>query len=155
DLAAQAGETLNAITTIQAYTFESRESARFGSNTEAAFRTAVRRIRARAWLTALVMLLVFGAVNAVMWIGGKAVFAGEMSAGELSAFVFYAVIGASSVGALSEVWGDVQRAAGAAERLMQLLATEPGIRAPAEPERLPDRPAGRLHFEALRFRYPA
>src|SRR3546814_407842 len=75
DLSAQAGETLNAITTIQAYTFEAREAARFGSNTEAAFTTAVRRIRARAWLTALVMLLVFGAVNAVMWIGGKAVFA--------------------------------------------------------------------------------
>ncbi len=155
DLAAQAGETLNAITTVQAYTFEARETARFAGNTEAAFATAVRRIRARAWLTALVMLLVFGAVNAVMWIGGKAVFAGEMSAGELSAFVFYAVIGASSVGALSEVWGDVQRAAGAAERLMQLLATEPGIQAPAEPQHLAEKPRGDLRFEDLRFRYPA
>ena len=155
DLAAQAGETLNAITTVQAYTYEARETARFAGNTEAAFATAVRRIRARAWLTALVMLLVFGAVNAVMWIGGKAVFAGEMSAGELSAFVFYAVIGASSVGALSEVWGDVQRASGAAERLMQLLATEPTVRMPASPAQLPARPAGRLAFEALRFHYPA
>lgn len=155
DLSAQAGETLNAITTVQAYTYEARESARFAAHTEAAFDTALRRIRARAWLTALVMLLVFGAVNAVMWIGGKAVFAGEMSAGELSAFVFYAVIGASSVGALSEIWGDVQRAAGAAERLMQLLASEPHIRAPMRPQSLPERPAGRLQFETVRFHYPA
>lgn len=155
DLAAQAGETLNAITTVQAYTYESREAARFGNHAEAAFGTAVRRIRARAWLTALVMLLVFGAVNAVMWIGGKAVFAGEMSAGELSAFVFYAVVGASAVGALSETWGDVQRAAGAAERLMQLLATEPVIRAPASPLQLPAQPTGHLQFDAVRFHYPA
>ncbi|WP_341895707.1 ABC transporter transmembrane domain-containing protein [Ferrovibrio terrae] len=155
DLAAQAGETLNAITTVQAYTYEAREATRFGGHAEAAFGTAVRRIRARAWLTALVMLLVFGAVNAVMWIGGKAVFAGAMSAGELSAFVFYAVVGASSVGALSETWGDVQRAAGAAERLMQLLATEPTIRAPATPLELPAQPAGRLQFDAVRFHYPA
>ncbi|MFN4309347.1 MAG: ABC transporter transmembrane domain-containing protein [Ferrovibrio sp.] len=155
DLSAQAGETLNAITTVQAYTYEQRETERFGANAEAAFGSAVRRIRARAWLTALVMLLVFGAVNAVMWIGGKAVFAGEMSAGELSAFVFYAVIGASSVGALSEIWGDVQRAAGAAERMMQLLATEPTVQAPANPEHLAVTPAGRLQFDAIRFHYPA
>ncbi|HLT79010.1 MAG TPA: ABC transporter transmembrane domain-containing protein [Ferrovibrio sp.] len=155
DLSAQAGETLNAIATVQAYTFETREAARFGDNAELAFATAVRRTRARAWLTALVMLLVFGAVNGVMWIGGKAVFAGEMSAGELSAFVFYAVIGASALGALSEVWGDVQRAAGAAERLMQLLATEPGIRAPEKPLALPARPAGALQFDVVEFRYPA
>lgn len=155
DLSAQAGETLNAVTTVQAYTYESRESARFSANTEAAFATAARRVRARAWLTALVMLLVFGAVNAVMWIGGKAVFAGEMSGGELSAFVFYAIIGASSVGALSEIWGDVQRAAGAGERLMQLLATEPTIRSPANPQHLPALPTGRLQFDAVRFHYPA
>lgn len=155
DLSAQAGETLNAITTLQAYTYESREAARFGTHAENAFATAVRRIRARAWLTALVMLLVFGAVNAVMWIGGKAVFAGEMSAGQLSAFVFYAIIGASSVGALSETWGDVQRAAGAAERLMQLLATQPNIRAPENPQQLPAKPAGGLQFDAVRFHYPA
>ncbi|HEX6958844.1 MAG TPA: ABC transporter transmembrane domain-containing protein [Ferrovibrio sp.] len=155
DLSAQASETLNAIGTVQAYTFEAREADRFAANAEAAFGTAVRRTRARAWLTALVMLLVFGAVNGVMWIGGKAVFAGEMSAGELSAFVFYAVIGASAVGALSEIWGDVQRAAGAAERLMQLLATEPSVKAPAEPARLPARPSGRLAFEDVHFHYPA
>ncbi|WP_374299954.1 ABC transporter transmembrane domain-containing protein [Ferrovibrio sp.] len=155
DLSAQAGETLNAITTVQAYTYETHEATRFAANAEAAFGSAVRRIRARAWLTALVMLLVFGAVNAVMWIGGKAVFAGEMSAGELSAFVFYAVIGASSVGALSEIWGDVQRAAGAAERLMQLLATEPTVKAPANPEQLASPPSGRLQFDAVRFHYPA
>jgi ATP-binding cassette subfamily B protein len=155
DLSAQAGETLNAITTVQAYTYETREATRFAANAEAAFGSAVRRIRARAWLTALVMLLVFGAVNAVMWIGGKAVFAGEMSAGELSAFVFYAVIGASSVGALSEIWGDVQRAAGAAERLMQLLATEPTVKTPDNPEQIASPPSGSLRFDAVRFHYPA
>ncbi|WP_430397877.1 ABC transporter transmembrane domain-containing protein [Ferrovibrio sp.] len=155
DLAAQAGETLNAISTVQAYTAEAREGRRFRGNAEAAFNTAVHRTRARATLTALVMLLVFGAVNGVMWIGGKAVFAGEMSGGELSAFVFYAIIGASSVGALSEVWSDVQRAAGAAERLMQLLATEPGIQAPSQPLALPTKPEGRVEFAELRFTYPA
>ncbi len=155
DLSAQAGETLNAITTVQAYTAEGREARRFGQNAESAFATAVRRTRARASLTALVMLLVFGAVNAVMWIGGKAVFAGEMSGGELSAFVFYAVIGAAAVGALSEVWGDVQRAAGAAERLMQLLSTEPTVRTPAQPLTLPAKPSGHVQFDNLRFIYPA
>jgi len=155
DLSAQAGETLNAITTVQAYTAEGREARRFGQNAESAFGTAVRRTRARASLTALVMLLVFGAVNAVMWIGGKAVFAGEMSGGELSAFVFYAVIGAAAVGALSEVWGDVQRAAGAAERLMQLLGTEPSVRAPTQPLTLPAKPSGHVQFDDLRFVYPA
>ncbi|MBP7064432.1 ABC transporter transmembrane domain-containing protein [Ferrovibrio sp.] len=155
DLSAQAGETLNAITTVQAYTAEAREARRFGQNAESAFGTAVRRTRARASLTALVMLLVFGAVNAVMWIGGKAVFAGEMSGGELSAFVFYAVIGAAAVGALSEVWGDVQRAAGAAERLMQLLGTEPGLPVPAQPLQLPARASGQVQFDAIRFAYPA
>ncbi len=155
DLSAQAGETLNAIQTVQAYTAEAREARRFGHNAENAFGTAVRRTRARASLTALVMLLVFGAVNAVMWIGGKAVFAGEMSGGELSAFVFYAVIGAAAVGALSEVWGDVQRAAGAAERLMQLLGTEPALAVPANPQRLPARASGQVQFEAVRFAYPA
>jgi len=155
DLAAQAGETLNAIGTVQAYTSEQREGARFAGNAEQAFLTAVRRTRARAWLTALVMLLVFGAVNGVMWIGGKAVQGGEMSGGELSAFVFYAVICAAAVGALSEVWGDVQRAAGAAERLMQLLETQPGIRAPASPQKLPARPSGALSFRDVQFSYPS
>ncbi len=155
DLAAQASETLNAIGTVQAYTSEAREAARFSANAENAFSTAVRRTRARAWLTAIVMLLVFGAVNAVMWIGGKAVYANEMSGGELSAFVFYAVICASSLGALSEVWGDVQRAAGAAERLMQLLDTQPDIRAPEQPASLPAKPAGIVAFQGVRFHYPA
>lgn len=159
DLAAQASETLNAIGTVQAYTSEAREAERFSDNAESAFNTAVRRTRARAWLTALVMMLVFGAVNGVMWIGGKAVYAGEMSGGQLSAFVFYAVICAAAVGALSEVWGDVQRAAGAAERLMQLLDTQPDIRAPQQPAKLPARQpnaqGGAVTFQAVHFNYPA
>src|SRR5256885_2154651 len=89
-------------------------------------------------LTALVMLLAFGAVGVILWIGGHDVLAGRISAGELSAFVFYAVLVAGAVGAVSEVIGDLQRAAGATERLMELLATEPGIRAPAHPQALPE-----------------
>ena len=155
DLSAFAGETLNAITTAQAYTHEPVDSRRFQDAAESVFATARRRIRARAWLTALVMLLVFGAVDWVLWIGGKAVFAGEMSAGQMSAFVFYAVIVASAVGALSEVWGDLQRAAGAAERLMELLAAKPQIHMPARPVPLPPRAEGAVRFEAVTFRYPS
>ena len=155
DLSAFAGETLNAITTAQAYTHEPVDSRRFHDAAESVFATARRRIRARAWLTALVMLLVFGAVDWVLWIGGKAVFAAEMSAGQMSAFVFYAVVVASAVGALSEVWGDLQRAAGGAERLMELLSAKPEIHVPASPLRLPAKTAGAVRFDAVGFRYPS
>ncbi len=155
DVSAQAQESLNAIQTVQANTHERHERERFARTVESAFTTARRRIGARAWLTGLVMLLVFGAVNTVMWIGGHAVYAGTMSAGQLTAFVFYAVMVAGGVGALSEVWGDVQRAAGAAERLMELLAAEPEIRTPANPVALPARPAGAVAFETVTFHYPS
>lgn len=155
DVSAQAQESLNAIQTVQANTHEPHERERFARTVEGAFTTARRRIGARAWLTGLVMLLVFGAVNTVMWIGGHAVYAGTMSAGQLTAFVFYAVMVAGGVGALSEVWGDVQRAAGAAERLMELLAAEPEIKAPANPAALPARPTGAVTFADVTFRYPS
>ena len=155
DMSAIAGETLNAIPTVQAYTHEPHDTRRFGAAAEGTFAVAIRRVRARAWLTALVMLLVFGAVDAVLWFGGKSVLDGSMSAGQLSAFVFYAVIVAAALGALSEVWGDVQRAAGAAERLMELLSTEPVIKAPAEPVVLPEPPIGAVCFEAVTFHYPS
>jgi ATP-binding cassette subfamily B protein len=155
DVSAQAQESLNAIQTVQANTHERHERERFARTVENAFATARRRIGARAWLTGLVMLLVFGAVNTVMWIGGHAVYQGTMSAGQLTAFVFYAVMVAGGVGALSEVWGDVQRAAGAAERLMELLASEPEIKAPAHPVALPARPNGAVAFEGVTFNYPS
>lgn len=155
DVSAQAQESLNAIQTVQANTHERHERERFARTVENAFATARRRIGARAWLTGLVMMLVFGAVNTVMWIGGHAVYQGTMSAGQLTAFVFYAVMVAGGVGALSEVWGDVQRAAGAAERLMELLASEPEIKAPAHPVALPARPNGAVTFEGVTFNYPS
>lgn len=155
DVSARAQESLNAIQTVQANTHEPYERERFAGVVEGAFAAARRRIGARAWLTGLVMLLVFGAVNTVMWIGGHAVYEGTMSAGQLTAFVFYAVMVAGGFGALSEVWGDVQRAAGAAERLMELLAAEPEIKAPANPASLPARPQGAVTFHDVTFHYPS
>src|SRR5437667_344808 len=108
-----------------------------------------------ALLVALVMLLAFGAVGVILWIGGHDVLAGRLSAGELSAFVFYAVLVAGAVGAVSEVIGDLQRAAGATERLMELLATEPAIRASANPQALPEPPRGEVRFERVGFHYPS
>ena len=155
DASAYAGETLGAMLTAQAYTHEDIDRKRYGDATENAFATSVRRIKARAWLTALVMLLVFGAIDGVMWYGGKAVFDGTLSAGTLTAFVFYAVVVASALGALSEAWGDVQRAAGAAERLMELLAAKPGIAAPPNPAALPEPARGAVSLADVTFHYPA
>jgi ATP-binding cassette subfamily B protein len=130
DSSALAGETLSAIQIVQAYAREAFESARFSASTEEAFQAAVRRTRARSTLTALAIVLVFGAIVFVLWLGAQAVLQGRMSAGELTQFILYAAIVAGSVGALSEVMGDVQRAAGAAERLLELLAAQPRIVGP-------------------------
>jgi len=143
------------VQTVQSFTQEERESSRFAELTENAFVTAVHRIRARAWLTAAVILLVFGAVDGVLWIGARDVGGGGMSSGELAAFVFYAVVVAGSVGALSEVWGDLQRAAGACERLLELLSTKPDIAAPADPQAMPRPAQGAVTFENVVFHYPA
>ncbi|WP_119418479.1 ABC transporter transmembrane domain-containing protein [Desertibaculum subflavum] len=154
DLSARAGETLNAVETVQANTAELRERAAFGTDAEGAFRAAIRRVKARAWMTAAVMLLVFGAVDGVLWIGSKDVLTGAMSPGELTAFIFYAVVVAGAVGALSEVWGEVQQAAGAAGRLIELLDTAPAIAVPVHPVPLPAVVQGALRFEQVSFRYP-
>jgi ATP-binding cassette subfamily B protein len=155
DLGAYVDETLVSIRTVQAFGHELIDRRRFASRAEDAFDTAVARVRARAMLTALVILLVFGAISLVLWIGGRDVLAGRISAGELSAFVFYAVVVAGAVGAISEVIGDLQRAAGATERLIELLGAEPEIAAPAEPLPLPDPPRGALAFQEVVFHYPA
>jgi len=155
DVSAYIDEALHEIRTVQSYVHEGRDRERFGERVEQAFGTAVRRIGQRALLVALVMLLAFGAVGVILWIGGHDVLAGRISAGELSAFVFYAVLVAGAVGAVSEVIGDLQRAAGATERLMELLATEPAIRAPANPQALPDPPRGEMRFERVTFHYPS
>jgi ATP-binding cassette, subfamily B, bacterial len=153
DVSAYAGEALDAIRVMQAFTHEAVDRERFTEKVEEAFAMSVRRIRVRAVLTACVILLVFSAVGVILWMGGSAVIEGRMSGGDLSAFIFYAIVVAGSVGALSEVVGDLQRAAGATERLVQLLGTAPDIAAPAEPAALPE-PHGAVAFEDVAFSYP-
>ena len=166
DSSALAGETLSAIQIVQAYAREAFEAARFRSAAEDAFQAAVRRTRARAILTGLAIVLVFGAIVFVLWLGAQAVLQGRMSAGELTQFILYAAIVAGSVGALSEVMGDIQRAAGAAERLLELLAAEPRIVGPQDRSAAPIPPAraagvaggaggAAVSFESVSFHYPS
>ncbi len=154
DASALAGETLNAVPTVQAAGQEAFETDRFGTVVEQAFATANRRNIARAALTALVIAFISGAIVAVLWVGAQNVMSGRMSPGELGQFVLYALILAGGIGALSEVWGEVQKAAGATERLFELLAIEPLVKAPANPVALPEPPRGEVRFEHVSFRYP-
>lgn len=155
DVGHRIDETLNAIPTVQAFAREGHERGRFARAVEEAFGVARRRILARALLTATVILLVFGGIAGVLWMGGHDVLAGRISGGDLAAFVFYAVVVAGAAGAVSEVYGDLQRAAGAAERLCELLASEPAIASPATPVALPQPSPGRIAFRGVSFRYPA
>jgi len=155
DLAAHAEESLNAVRTVQAFGHEAADAARFGAAVDRSLATAFKRIAARAAMTGLVMLLVFGAVGFILWLGGRDVVAGRITAGELSAFVFYAIVVASAVGALSEVMGDLQRASGASERLLDLLATLPDLAVPAKPVALPTPARGEVSFERVVFHYPS
>ncbi|MEK6317790.1 MAG: ABC transporter transmembrane domain-containing protein [Burkholderia gladioli] len=151
---ALAGEVLNAMPTVQSYTQEVREAQRFGTAVESAFDTALTRIRARASLTAVVIVFVFAAIVFVLWLGAQAVLAGRMTAGQLSQFILYAVFTAGAVGAIAEVWGDLQRAAGATERLLQLLAARSPVEQATETTALPARGAG-IRFDAIGFSYPS
>ena len=153
DSSAIAGETFNAIHTVQANVAEGRESTRFGDAVRNTLATARRRIRMRATLTAVVIMLTFGAVTLVLWIGAKAVLAGTLSGGELGQFVLYAVFAAGSVGAVSEVWGDVQRASGAMGRLAELLTITPRIAEPAPALPAPAALRQSLTLEAVDFHY--
>ena len=155
DVGAYAEEMINAIRTVQAFTHEAADRADFRARVAASFDVAISRIRVRAFLTAVVILLAFGAVAFVLWIGGYDVVQGRMSGGQLTAFVFYAILVAFAVGTLSEVFGDLQRAAGATERLLELLAIKPDIAAPEHPSALPVPPQGRIDFESVTFFYPA
>jgi ATP-binding cassette, subfamily B, bacterial len=154
DAGAHIDETINAVRTVQAFTHEAHERDRFAGRAEAAFMAAIDRVKVRAVLTAIVIFLVFGAVGVVLWQGGHAVIDGSISPGELSAFVFYAVVVAGAVGALSEVVGELQRAAGATERLMELLATRSDITVPASPKAFPEPARGAIVFDDVTFRYP-
>lgn len=153
DTSAYASETINAIQTVQSFTHEDTDRTRFSTAVEATFSTARKRVLARSVMTALVIVLVFSSIVGVLWIGAQAVIAKEMTGGELSAFILYAVIVASGLGALSEVWGEVQQAAGAVERIFEILGTEPKVKAPASPKTLPA-PRGEVAFEDVVFEYP-
>lgn len=153
DISAHAEETLGAIRTIHAMALEGAENNRFGALIDDTVRVSLNRIRLRALLTAIVICLVFGAVVTVLYIGGQDVVAGRISAGDLSKFIFYSVVVAGALGAVSEVFGELQRAGGATERLMELMALTPEITAPAEPYHFTRAPQGRLSFEHVTFHY--
>jgi len=157
DASALAGEILNAMPTVQAFTHERIEAGRFGTTVEDAFSTAMRRIRARSVLTMLAIVLVFGAIVFVLWLGAHAVLSGAMTGGDLGQFILYASIVSGAIGALSEVMGEAQRAAGAAERLLELLAVRSSIQDPVQPRTLPARAAGgaALQLAGVNFSYPS
>ena len=155
DVGAFAEESFNAIQTVQAFTHETEDRKRFDVQVKNAFDTAIRRTWARGLLSAIVILLVFNAIAVILWIGGQGVLSGEISGGELAAFVFYASVVAFSVGIISEVFGELQRAAGATERLIELLEEEPEILAPANAISMPDPSQGRVYFDGVTFHYPS
>jgi ATP-binding cassette subfamily B protein len=155
DTSGLADETLNAIQTVQAFTLEPLQSKRYSQAVAESFKAAIRRVRTRAFLTALGITLVFGAITIILWTGSRAVLAGSMTGGELAQFLMYSMFVGSSAAGLSEVWGEVQRGAGAMERLSELLIARPAIRAPEKPLALPGRASGRISFKHLRFHYPS
>jgi ATP-binding cassette subfamily B protein len=154
DAASSAAEALDAIETVQAFGRENGERVRYRGSLEAAFDASVKRIGARAIMTAAVMILVFCGVAGVLWIGARSVLEGQMTAGALTQFVLLAVLTASALASLAETWGDVQKAAGATERLMDLLAQRPIIAAPAAPVTLPSPTRGLVEFDRVSFAYP-
>ncbi|MBP8134209.1 MAG: ATP-binding cassette domain-containing protein, partial [Zoogloea sp.] len=155
DLGSRIDETIHEIRIVQAYGHEDADRREFAALVERGFAVAQARMKSRASLIVAVLVLVFGAIALILWIGGHDVLDGNITPGQLSAFVFYAAIVAGSMGALSEVWGDLQRAAGATERLMELLATEPDLALAAQPQPLPAPGRGHIRFAAVNFRYPS
>jgi ATP-binding cassette subfamily B protein len=153
DAMARGDETIHAVRTVQAYAREGFERQRFSERINAVFSNAAARERTSAMLSAIVVVLAFTGVSVILWIGGHDVLAGRMTAGQLSAFIFYAVMVATAVGAISEVFGQLKRAAGASERIRELLATPTEIAAPATPQALPA-PRGEVAFDNVTFSYP-
>jgi ATP-binding cassette subfamily B protein len=154
DANARAGETLGAMHTVQSYAREDYERERFAGAVQVALGTARKRIRLQAMLTAVVIVLVFGSITAVLWIGAQDVVAGSMTPGTLGQFVLYALLGAGSVGALTEVWAEVQRAAGGMTRINELLQERSVLALPARPSELPAPVRGEIRLEGVRFHYP-
>ena len=154
DVGTVTSEVLGAMKIVQAFNQQAREAARFGEAVQRVFATAKRRILVRAMMTAIVIFLIFGAITMVIWGGATQVAAGRMTGGTIAAFVLYGGLLAGAFGNLTEVYGDLLRAAGASERLAELLHAEPDIAAPAVPMTLPDPALGSLEFESVTFRYP-
>jgi ATP-binding cassette subfamily B protein len=155
DASAYAAELIGAVRTLQAFTNEKLATGRFSAAVERAYIAALFSTRARAMLTAVVIFLVFASVVVILWVGAQDVLEKEMTPGRLGQFVLYAVFAAGALGELSQVWGEISQAAGAAERLTELLAVEPVIKAPANPVRLPKPARGEVAFDAVSFAYPA
>lgn len=155
DSSALAGEILNAMPTVQSYTQEQREIGRFRGTTEVSFETSIKRVRIRAAMTAFVITAVMGAIIFVLWLGARQVTEGVMTGGQLASFILYAGIVAGSVGTIAEVWGDLMRAAGATERLLELLHTTPAVLEPDHPETPRDSREADIHFRHVRFHYPS
>ncbi len=155
DSSGQAGETLNAMQTIQAFTLEALQLRRYVDAVELGFATAIRRNKVRGLLTAIGTALVMAAVTFVLWLGAHAVLSGRMTGGQFAQFLIYAVLVSGSAAALIEQWSEVQRAAGAMERLVELMHAQPAIAAPVDPVAMPMRVTGALRFEAVRFNYPS
>jgi ATP-binding cassette, subfamily B, bacterial len=150
-----ASESIGSIRTVQAFNGSPAAGKRYADAIEGSFGAAQAAIRSRSILTGVAISMVFGSIAGVLWYGAHAVLDGSMSAGTLGQFVLYAVVAASSLGALSEVWGEIAQASGAAERLSELLAEVPAIRAPANPKRFPATAAGAIAFDNVRFAYPS
>lgn len=155
DSSALAGEILNAMPTVQSYTQEQREIGRFRQSTENSFITALKRIRVRAMLTAIIITAVMGSIIFVLWIGARQVTSGAMTGGELASFILYAAMVAGSVGTMAEVWGDIMRAAGATERLLELLHASPSVHEPEQPEPIHDNKQAAIRFSEVSFHYPS
>ena len=154
DVAGQVQESLSAIKIVQAFTQEGRAARRFSDAVERAFGTARKRFTVRAFMTATIMFLVFGAITLVLWQGALDVIAGRMTGGDITAFVIAAIITSAAFGALTETYGDIMRAIGASSRIAELLREVPAIRAPAHPVALPQPPRGALAMRGVEFRYP-
>jgi ATP-binding cassette subfamily B protein len=154
DTSGLAGETLNAIQTVQAFTLEGLQGQRYDAMVESSFATAVKRTRVRAWLIAFAIMMMFSSVTLVLWLGARSVLDGTMTGGDLAKFLSYAIFMGTSVAALAEMWGELQRAAGAMERTVELLESRPSIVTPAQPVELPPG-RGEISIQHLTFNYPS
>ena len=154
DTSAMASETIQSIQVVQAFTHEEEDCRKFSDIVENSFATAKMRVMARSFLTALAFTLVFAGVVGILWLGAQKVVTGEMSSGTLGQFIIYAILCSTAIAALSEVWGDIQLAAGATERLVEILEVEPQIKAPQNPVTMPARVEGHVEFKDVTFNYP-